>query len=159
MDTDMQARKILLASHGTPGAKAAETAAFALAAPDGHIHQLVVVPDFWKGMLGDDWLNNAAVHVRFGRYVEGQLEREIVAHAETVAAEAKRRGLGYDCELSFGKPAESVLAVVERGGFDLVVIGSPRPKGVAGLRSRLELDTLAKGLKIPLWVEPHPGRR
>lgn len=154
----MQARRILLASHGTPGARAAETAAFALSAPDGQIHHLVVVPDFWKGMLGDDWLNNAAVHVRFGRYIEGQLEREIVAHAETVAAEAKRRGFGYHCELSFGKPAECLLAAADRGGFDLVVIGSPRPKGVPGLRSRLELDVLAKGLTAPLWIEPHPGR-
>jgi nucleotide-binding universal stress UspA family protein len=155
----MHARNILLASHGTPGAKAAEAAAFALCAPDGHIHHLVVVPDFWKGMLGDDWLNNAAVHVRFGRYVEGQLEREIVAHAETVAAEAKRRQVGYACELRQGKPAECVLAVAAKGGFDLVVVGSPRPKGVSGLRSRLELEILAKGLAAPLWIAPHPGRQ
>ena len=75
------ARAILLASHGTPGARAAERVALDLCAPGGRLHHLVVVPDFWKGMLGDDWLNNAAVHVRFGRYVENQLEREIVEHA------------------------------------------------------------------------------
>jgi hypothetical protein len=75
------ARAILLASHGTPGARAAESSVLDLCAPDGRVHHLVVVPDFWKGMLGDDWLNNAAVHLRFGRYVEGQLEREIVEHA------------------------------------------------------------------------------
>ena len=154
----MTARRILLASHGTAGAKAAEAAAFSLCGPEGGVHHLVVVPDFWKGMLGDDWLNNAAVHVRFGRYVEGQLEREIVAHAETVAAEAKRRGLGYDCELRFGKPADCLLAVACAGDFDLAVIGSPRPKGVTGLRSRMELEILAKGLTIPLWIEPHPAR-
>jgi hypothetical protein len=55
------ARAILLASHGTPGARAAEAAAFDLCAQEGRVHHLVVVPDFWKGMLGDDWLNNAAV--------------------------------------------------------------------------------------------------
>jgi nucleotide-binding universal stress UspA family protein len=154
----MKARRILLASHGTPGAKAAEAAAFELCETGGHIHHLVVVPDFWKGMLGDDWLNNAAVHARFGRYVEGQLEREIVAHAETVAAEAKRRGLDYDCELKFGKPVECLVAVAGKGGFDLVVIGSPRPKGVGGLRSRMDLETLAKGLTVPLLLIPHPGR-
>lgn len=107
-------------------------------------------------MLGDDWLNNAAVHVRFGRYVENQLEREIVAHAETVAAEAKRRGIGYDCELIFGKPADCLADVAARGGFDLVVIGAPRPKRIKGLRSRMDLETLARRLKVPLLVEPHP---
>jgi hypothetical protein len=25
-----------------------------------------VVPDLWKGMLGDDWLNNAVTQARFG---------------------------------------------------------------------------------------------
>lgn len=56
------AQVILLASHGTPGARAAERAAFDLCAADGRLCHLVIVPDFWKGMLGDDWLNNAAVH-------------------------------------------------------------------------------------------------
>lgn len=154
----MKARTILLASHGTAGARAAEAAAFALCEPGGRLRHLVVVPDFWKGMLGDDWLNNAAVHVRFGRYVEGQLEREIVAHAETVAAEAKRRNLGYDCEVRFGKPAECLVAVAGKGEFDLVVIGSPRPKGAPGLRSRMDTETLAKSLTIPLLTVPHPGR-
>ncbi len=108
-------------------------------------------------MLGDDWLNNAVVHIRFGRYVEGQLEREIVAHAETVAAEAKQRGFGYDCELRLGKPAECLVAAANTDKFDLAVIGSPRPKGVEGLRSRMDPETLAKGLTVPLLTVPHPG--
>lgn len=154
----LKAKSILLASHGTDGAKAAEATAFDLCAPEGHVHHLVIVPDFWKGMLGDDWLNNAAVHVRFGRHVERQIEREIVAHAETVAAEAKRRGIGYDCEMRFGKPAECLADVVDKGGFDLAVIGSPRPKKIKGLRSRMDLETLARRLGIPLVVVPHPLR-
>ncbi len=152
------AHAILLASHGTPGARAAEQAAFDQCAAGGRVHQLVVVPDFWKGMLGDDWLNNAAVHIRFGRYVESQLEREIVEHATQVEAEAKRRGLGYSCELRFGKPAECLAAVAAAGDYDVVVVGSPRPKGVPGYRSRLAIETLVKTLKAPLLVVPYPGR-
>jgi len=152
------ARAILLASHGTPGARAAECAALDLCAADGRVHHLVVVPDFWKGMLGDDWLNNAAVHLRFGRYVENQLEREIVEHAAQVEAETKRRGLGYSCETRLGKSAECLIAVAAAGEYDLVVVGSPRPKGMPGYRSRLAVETLVKALKTPLLVVPHPGR-
>jgi nucleotide-binding universal stress UspA family protein len=151
-------RAILLASHGTPGARAAEKVAIDLCAPNGRVHHLVVVPDFWKGMLGDDWLNNVAVHLRFGRYVESQLEREITEHAAQVEAEAKRRGLGYSCELRLGKPAECVGAVAAAEQYDLVVIGSPRPKGLPGYRSRLAVEALVKSLKAPLLVVPHPGR-
>jgi nucleotide-binding universal stress UspA family protein len=152
------ARKILLASHGTPGARAAEQAALDLCAADGRLHHLVVVPDFWKGMLGDDWLNNAAVHVRFGRYVESQLEREIVEHAAEVETAAKARGIGYSCELQLGKPADCVAAAAAAADYDLVVVGSPRPKGAPGYRSRLAVETLVRALKSPLLVVPYPKR-
>jgi nucleotide-binding universal stress UspA family protein len=119
---------------------------------------LVVIPDFWKGMLGDDWLNNAAVHVRFGRYVENQLEREIVDHAMEVEAQAKRDGLVYSCEVRLGRPAECLTAVAAAGEYDIVVAGSPRPKGAPGYRSRLAVEALVKSLKTPLLVVPHPDR-
>lgn len=154
----MTGQRILLASHGTTGAAAAERAALDRAAGGGTIHHLVVVPDFWKGMLGDDWLNNAAVHVRFGRYVESQLEREIMAHLEKVAMEAKTRGIPYTAETRQGKPADCLVEAADADDFDLVVIGSPRPKGEAGYRSRMVLDTLAKGLRRPLLIVPHPKR-
>jgi len=151
-------RSVLLASHGTVGARAAESAAFDLCAPQGRIHHLIVVPEFWKGMLGDDWLNNAAVHIRFGRYVENQLEREIAEYVTEVAAEAKRRNFGYSCETRLGKLAECLAEVAATGNYDLVVIGAPRPKGTPGYRSRLAVETLVKMLKAPLLVVPHPGR-
>ena len=151
-------RAVLLASHGTPGGRAAEKAAFDLCEGHGRVHQLTVVPDFWKGMLGDDWLNNAAVHVRFGRYVESQLEREIAEHVAQTEAEARRRGFGYSCEIRLGKPAECLVAAAGAGSYDIVVVGSPRPRGMPGYRSRLAVETLIKALKVPLVVVPHPGR-
>ncbi|MBZ0138608.1 MAG: universal stress protein [Pseudorhodoplanes sp.] len=154
----ISARTILLASHGTAGARAAEKVALDICADGGRIHQLVVVPDFWKGMLGDDWLNNAAVHIRFGRYVENQLQREIAEHAAALEAEATRRRLAYSCEIRLGKPAESLVAVAAAGGHDLIVVGSPRPKGARGLRSRLATELLVRTLKVPLLVVPHPDR-
>lgn len=152
------ARAILLASHGTAGARAAERLAFELCAPGGRVHHLVVIPDFWKGMLGDDWLNNAAVHIRFGRYVENQLEREIVEHAAGVEAEAKRCGLVYSCEVRLGQPAECLAAVAAAGDYDLVMVGAPRPQGTPGFSSRLRVEALVGALKAPLLVVPHPGR-
>jgi nucleotide-binding universal stress UspA family protein len=152
------ARAILLASHGTAGARAAERVALDLCAAGGRLHHLVVIPDFWKGMLGDDWLNNAAVHLRFGRYVEKQLEREIVEHAAEVEAQAKRCGLTYSCEVRLGRPAECLAAVAAAGDYDLVIAGSPRPKGVPGYRSRLAVEALVKALKAPLLVVPYPDR-
>jgi len=154
----MTAARILLASHGTPGARAAEQAALSLCARKGTIWHLEVVPDFWKGMRGDDWLNNTVTQQRFGDYVESQLERELAEHAAVLSREVLSMGLAYENLSVLGKPAECLLEAVSRESFDLVVIGSPRPKGTPGYRSRMKMETLVRGLRVPLFVAPHPDR-
>jgi nucleotide-binding universal stress UspA family protein len=58
--------------------------------------------------------------------------------------------------MRLGDPAETVLAVAAETNADLVVIGSPRRKGEEGLRSRMDMEKLVRGLKCPLLVAPHP---
>jgi 2-isopropylmalate synthase len=40
---------------------------------------------------------------------------------------------------------------------ELVVIGSPRPAGVRGLRSRMQMETLVRALTVPLLIVPYPA--
>jgi len=148
--------RIVLASHGTAGAQAAERVALALCARGASLAQLVVVPDFWKGMMGDDWLNNASTREAYGRHVERQIEAEIAEQVERVRARALALGLRYQCRTVLGKPSECLLAYSRELAPELVVIGAPRPKGVAGLRSRMDLEGLVRALAAPLLVVPHP---
>lgn len=153
----MTPRVVLLASHRTAGARAAEEAALALCEAGGTIRHLEVVPDFWKGMRGDDWLNNAITQDRFGEYVESALQQELAEHAAALGRAVEARGLAYEHVATLGKPAECLLAATADVACDLVVVGSPRPKGTPGYRSRLKLDTVVRGLRVPLLVVPHPG--
>ncbi len=146
---------ILLASHGTPGACAAENATFKLCQPGHTIHHLIVVPDFWKGMLGDDWLNNAITQIRYGKYIEGQLEKEIQIDINRVSSTAEAQNITYHYEILLGNPADCVVKVANSSHFDLVVIGSPRAKKQEGLKSRMHCETLIRGLTIPLLVIPN----
>jgi nucleotide-binding universal stress UspA family protein len=147
---------VLLASHGTPGARAAEEAAIALLAAGGRLHHLVIVPELWRGMSGDGWRINAATEGEFCDYLEAQIERETLAEVRRVAEEAARRGLDYSASSECG-PLEDVLAAsAAAGDYDVVVMGSPRPKGRLGLRSRMRLDRLARRLRVPFIVVPHP---
>jgi len=148
---------ILLASHGTPGARAAENMALALAAPGARLLQLVVVPDFWKGMMGDDWLNNARTRDVYGRHIETQLGREIDEELARLRAQAQAAGLRHESRVVLGKPAECLLEWAAQERLDLVVMGSPRPPGVRGLRSRMHPETLVRGLRAPLLVAPYPA--
>ena len=149
-------KRILLASHGTPGARAAERLALSLAERGNRLHHLIVVPEFWKGMMGDDWLNNISTREIFKDYMESSLEAEVLDEVRRVERAARRHGLKYDFEMAFGKPADCLLARVQRGGVDLVVLGSLRPKRHTGLRSRMLTDDVLRTIRIPLLIAPYP---
>jgi nucleotide-binding universal stress UspA family protein len=151
--------KVILASHGTAGARAAEEAALALCVESGaSLRHLFVVPDFWKGMMGDDWLNNAVTQARFGRYVESQLAREAADKMRRLAEAAEAVGVPCSDALHLDKPAPCLVAACQGAAYDLAVIGSPRPKGSPGLRSRMDLEILARALPTRLLIVPHPER-
>ena len=152
----MSYRTLLLASHGTPGARAAEALAIDLCAPGAKLHHLLVVPDLWRGMMGDDWLNNVRTRIAFGNYLETELSREIDEHLDRVSKTAAARGLIYRAEVRQGDPATCLLAYAREQPCDLVVMGAPRPKGTEGLRSRMSLENLVRGLTMPLLVAPYP---
>ena len=152
----MTYNSILVASHGTPGAQAAEILALDLCAEGGVLHHLLVVPDLWKGMMGDDWLNNASTRDIFGSYVESELGREVRQHIIKLENESTNKAIRYTPIVVLGKPTDSLLAQATKRKYDLVVLGSPRPRGETGLRSRMHLDALARGLSIPILVVPYP---
>ena len=151
------AKSILLSSHGTTGAQAAERMAIELCADNATINHLVVIPDLWKDMMGDDWLNNGVSRDRFGRYIESELGREVDEHCERVRQQAETKGIRYSCEIVLGKPDKCLTQACQDTEYDLVVMGSPRPKGVPGLRSRMATDPLAKNIKAPLLIVPYPN--
>lgn len=156
-------KSILLASHGTEGARAAEQEVVRLVTANeqahvnqSRVHQLVVVPDLWQGMTGDDWLNNGITRDRFTDYLEDTLEQEVKEHVEVTQALMQENNVPYSVEVQVGKPDEVLIAVVDKGKYDVVVMGSPRPKGKKGLRSRMKLETLAQVLSAPLIIVPYP---
>lgn len=144
---------LLLAHHGTAGAARAEALAFELATPGTTtILHALIVPDFWDGMQGDDWLNNASTRDDFARHLEKQLATENAAQVAALKARCEERGLASRSLVSYGDPAEQLLAMARETCPDLVVIGPPRPKGEPGYRSRMNLETLARGLACPLLI-------
>ena len=148
---------LLLCHHGTRGAAAAEALAYEVAEPGRTtIVHCLVVPELWAGMQGDDWLNNASTRDAFGRYVEGMLENDARRELAAVEARCVELGLGYRSVLRFGDPADCALAAAAESGAGLAVIGPPRKKGEEGLRSRMDLEKLVRGLPCPLLIATRP---
>jgi nucleotide-binding universal stress UspA family protein len=149
-------KNILLASHGTRGARAAEREAFALCPPGGVLHHLIVVPDFWKGMMGDDWLNSGVTRDIYGKYVESELEKEVRQHIRRLDKEATKRRLRYKPEVVFGKPDKCLIERLGDRRIDLAVVGSPRPPKEPGFRSRMLTEKVLRAARIPILVVPFP---
>jgi len=148
---------ILLASHNTDGAKAAEELAIKLAEDySAQITHLIIVPEFWQWMTGDDWLNNVHTQIEYGNYVESELEREIIEHIERLQAAMETKNITYSYKLDNGAPDKILIHESNLNDYDLIVIGSPRPKGVDGLNSKLLTKNLPLQVSIPLLIAPYP---
>jgi nucleotide-binding universal stress UspA family protein len=149
----LNTQTLLLAHHGSAGALLAETLALDIATPgQTQIVHLLVVPDLWSGMQGDDWLNNSSTRDTFGSYVEGLLEKDVREQLRALEARCAERGYAYRAVMRQGDPAECLLEVASQEHATLVVIGPPRAKGVSGIRSRMDLEKLARGLHVPLLM-------
>ena len=148
---------VLLASHGTEGALAAEQMALLMCNKGATLHHLIVVPSFWQGMTGDDWLNNGSTRNTFRRYLEGELGKEVDEHRERVSRSAAENELEYISEVVLGEPDECLINSCKQEEYDLVIMGSPRPKGKKGLRSRMKPESLVRSLDIPLLIVPYPA--
>lgn len=151
------ANNVLLASHGTEGAQAAERMVLQMCSKGCSVHQVLVVPDLWKGMTGDDWLNNGFTRDRFRNYLETELEKEIRTHVDRMIGKALTQEIAYSAEVMIGDPGECLIEASRNAHYDLVVMGSPRPKGKQGLRSRMKVDALTRSLSMPLLIVPYPN--
>ena len=69
---------------------------------------LLVVSDFRKGMMGDDWLNNVRTRISFGNYLEAQLSLAITQHLRRLSDACDADGLKYCPEVRQGDPANSL---------------------------------------------------
>jgi len=150
-------QNILLASHGTIGAQAAEQKVFEMCVSNARIMHLLVVPEFWKDMLGDDWLNNSVTRIQFEFYLETKLGQEVDQHIDRVHSRLEKLGICSTHKIVFGDPEKCLINTCDLSEFDLVIMGSPRPKGIAGLRSRMATKLTARRLTIPLLAVPHPN--
>jgi len=152
-----QVKNILLASHGSEGAVAAEVAALDLCSSGSELTHLVVVPDLWKGMMGDDWLNNEANRDRFGRYLESELGKEVDENCDRIRQKCEEHQVKYSSAIVLGDPDKCLVNACKENQYDLVVMGSPRPKGKEGLRSKMITAKIHKSFPAPLLIIPFPN--
>lgn len=146
---------ILLCTHGTPGARKAETLVLAdllaKGSPELKITILTIINEDWKWMLGDDWLNTTKTHRDFMNHVDDQLSREIEADWDRI-----RNTFPAASHFKFLKivgPIEKTIAeVAQKLQNDLIVIGPYQKKQGKGFKARLKNKHFHPLLPAPLLI-------
>ncbi len=155
-------KNALLCTHGTDGAKIAESFAFKKleADPELKVTVLTVLDEDWRQMTGDDWLNSSKTHTTFLDHVENQMNEEI-------AEEWQRIKTSYPVaeQANFlqrtGNIAETITKTAKELGCDLIIIGSwQKSKKFSihstrmGLRATMKNKEFHPLLPCPLLVVP-----
>lgn len=146
-------KHILLATHGTPGARKAEALALSWAKQYGaRVTVLSIINEGWGGMTCDDWLNTSTTRTTFHSYVAGQIAEEIELVWNRLRGEFE--GVEIDF-LSKGGKLDDVLAeAAEKVQPDVAIMGAWQQRQAPGFRDRFENKRLHPQMQCPLVVAP-----
>ena len=146
-------KQILLATHGTPGARRAEALARQWADRyDAKVTVLSIINEAWGDMTCDDWLNTSTTRNTFGSYVAKEIAKEIQGVWDRVREEFD--GIKVDF-LSKGGKLENVLAeAAEKVNADVAIMGAWQKNQAPGFKDRFENKRLHPQMPCPLVVAP-----
>lgn len=148
--------KILLCTHGTPGAQRAERLVFEQLAANGapvSIAVLTVINEDWKLMTGDDWLNSSRTRNDFRLHVTRQVSVEI--DEDWARLKEAFPGSAHAEFIKEVGPVEETIAQTARDhGCDLIVIGPYQKKQGRGFKARIQNKKFHQLLPCPLLVAP-----
>lgn len=147
----------LLASHGSPGAIEAERVALNQCCEGDYIDHLLVVPDWWADMTGDDWLNSGASRNRYRAYIEEQLKQEAEQVFLRLENECYMRGINYSSIFVVGNTPQVFKEFVCAEKYTKIFTGSRRPSSYTGVKDRMLTKKIIKRAGCKLVMVEHPN--
>ncbi len=147
----------LLASHGSPGAIAAEQVALHQCREGDYIDHLLIVPDWWADMTGDDWLNSGASRNRYRAYIEEQLNQDAEEVFLRVENGCKTRGIHYSSIFVVGNCLQVFKQFICTQRYAKIFTGSRRPSSCAGVNDRMLTKKIIKRAGCKLVMVEHPN--
>ncbi|WP_319467335.1 universal stress protein [uncultured Pseudodesulfovibrio sp.] len=146
-------KHILLATHGTPGARKAEALARQWADNYGaKVTVLSIINEAWGDMTCDDWLNTSTTRNRFGKYVAGEIASEIQAVWDRVKNDFNE--LETDFITESGTLDSALVSAVGKVNPDVVIMGAWQKVQAPGFKDRFQNKVLHPQIQCPLVVAP-----
>lgn len=147
-------KRILIATHGTEGAKKAESYAIKLAGVLGaELHGLYVIHKGWGSLVGIEWLHSSEKRMEFYRYAESELYRMADVALTGFVQRAEAHGLNVKSSVRVGDPGDVIAEEAGALGADIVIIGSSNNNVRSEeYKARISLKRLMKLAPCPVLV-------
>ena len=143
--------KILVATHGTEGAKKAELYACKLARVFGaELHVLYVIHSGWSSLVGMEWLHSSNTRMDFFRYAESQFNlraKEVLEAFTDIATDIK-----ITTSVKVGEPTEIILEEARVHHSDLIVIGCASRVRSEEYKARISMKKLLRFAPCPVLL-------
>jgi nucleotide-binding universal stress UspA family protein len=144
-------RRILVATHGTEGAKKAESYAIGLAREFGsELHGLYVIHKDLSSLVGIEWLHSSHVRMDFYRYAESEFYLRAKEVLDAFGEHA--RGMEVTTAVKVGEPTEVIADEARDKGVDLIVIGGSSNGRSEEYKAKVSLKRLVKLAPCPVLV-------
>lgn len=144
-------KRILIATHGTEGAKKAESYAIGLARQSGaELHGLYVIHKDWSSLVGIEWLHSSERRMEFYRYAESQFN---IRAEEVLKAFAERaKEIKVATSVKVGNPAVVIAEEAMERHADIIVVGGNSDVRSEEYKARISLKKLMKLVPCPVLV-------
>jgi hypothetical protein len=149
-------KRLLLCTHGTPGARLAEQYFFNRLWPgfsEADATVLTLINQDWSVMVGDDWLNSSSTRNAFRSHVDQQLAQEIEMDWKRIR-NAYPRASACNYKRLFGPIEATIVEAAQKLACDCIVIGPYQKKQGKGFKARIQNKILHPMLTVPLIVAP-----
>jgi nucleotide-binding universal stress UspA family protein len=148
-------RKLLIATHGTKGAKKAESYAIEMANAFGaELHALYVINKDWGSLVGIEWLHSSEKRMEFYRYAESEFYRRAEEVLEAFKENTKSAPCGFEVATAIrvGELAEVIADEAREKGVDLIVIGGSSNGRSEEYKAKVSVKKLLKLAPCPVLI-------
>lgn len=144
-------KKILVATHGTKGAKRAEQHAIDLAGAFGaELHGLYVIHKGWGSLVGIEWLHSSEKRMEFYKYAETEFYRR--ADEVLGAFRELAKGMKVTTAIKVGEPEDAIADEAKSAGADIIVIGAGSNERSEEYKAKVSLKKLLKLAPCPVLI-------
>ncbi len=146
-------KRILVATHGTEGAKKAERLALELASQNNaELFVLYVINSNWSSITGIEWLNASHTRMEFYKHLEEDIYQKAEQTLKDINMMALENQIKINNIISVGIPEKVICNECEKNQIQLLVLGRKIKGKRADYIYTLQFKKIKDSISCPILI-------